>query len=522
MKKWFFINCFFLIFINFIFSDLIDHQELEEITKLIRNNKPQQALEKLSKWSVYISSYPQIAYYIGVSHFRLKNYEEAERFFEFCLKNGYRTNEVFYNLAVTKYKLKKYKEAVEYFKNLENDFYLEPESLYISISCYLKLQDRQNALNAFKKLVSKYPYSAYVIKSQSLLDKAKIDYSPVLVRGDVSYRFIVSGGYGKDTNIGYISQQDYKNLEPSNLSDNFFHYYIYASIFNRKFYGYYRYSAKEYLTPQNLSYNHLSHTLFISQRLYKDAEISFSGKFLGNFFEYQEPYTYNLTGGLDLDFSADKNTTLQLNYSYTTNKYFSSKDYLEGPQHLIGINLNYMNKTKFNVGVSLKFKETYSDFTSSEYNYSYFILIGTITYLRNVYTPVLYNYSYNSISVEGTLEQEVLNNVSLGLDLNYEHFKYIHSYEYYTKVNDIYLLDLNEDKWFIYTQNSWFETQQPQVKKINKERFDSVFNLSTYISFRLTKNIELNLNYIYILNSSSLITFQWEKQLYQASLKVSF
>lgn len=522
MKKLLFIFFYFLFFKNFIFSEFLSPKEIEDINNLIKNNEYQQVLEKLSKWEVYSSTNPQISYYLGIANFKLKNYKEAERFFELCLKNGYKTKELFYNLAVTKYKLKKYKEAVEYFKNLENDFYLEPESLYISISCYLKLQDKQQALNTFKKLISKYPYSVYVIKSQNLLDKTKVDYSSILYSSNIHHKFIIFLGYGKDTNIGYVPQQYYKDLELSNVVDNFFSYYIYASIFTQKFYSYYKYSAKNHSNSQNSSYNYLSHMLFLSHRFYKEDNISFIAKFLGSYYEYEEPYTYNLTGGLDLEFLENKHTSFQINYSYTTNDYFSNRDYLKGPQHSVGLYLNHTKTTKLNLGVSFKFKDTISDFVSSEYNYSYFILIGTSTYLRNVYTPLVNNYSYKSVSFEGLIDQEISKNINFSLYLAYEYYKYTYMYEYYNKINGTYLLDLNEYKWFIYTQNGWTETQQPQLKKVYKERIDNILSLSPSFSFKLTENLEFVLNYNYILSNSTIKTYQWTKEVSQAYLKIYF
>lgn len=522
MKKLFFISYILLTFVNFVFSDLLISKKIEEINNLIKANKYQQVLEEFSKWEVDISSYPEISYYLGIAHFKLKKYEEAEKFFEICLKSGYKSKELFYNIAVTKYKLKKYKEAIEYFKKVESDFRLEPKGLYISISCYLKLNDKIQALDAFKKLVSKYPYSIYVVKSQSLLDKAKIDYSSILYRSNITHKLIFFGGYGKDTNIGYVSQQDYKNLEISNLSDNFFSYYVYASIFTQKFYSYYKYFAKNYLNPQNSNYSYLSHTLFLSQRIYKGGDITLRGRFLGSYYEYEEPYVYNLTGGLELEFTEGKDTTLQLSYSYTTNDYFSERDYLKGPQHSVGIYLNYTNVTKLNIGVSFKSKETLSDFVSLEYNYSYFLLINTTTYLRNIYTPVVSNYSYNLVSFEGFVAQELLESISLGLALAYECYKYTNVYEYYDKIDDVYLLDLNEYKWFVYTPNGWVETQQPQLKKVFKERFDTIFDISPFLTFKLSNNLELTLSYNYIVNNSTVETYRWVKEVYQAYLKISF
>ncbi|MCX7911163.1 MAG: tetratricopeptide repeat protein [Endomicrobia bacterium] len=516
----------FLVFIFFILNWFAfcetTLQQTEEIKKLIRNNECQRALEILSEYEAIISTFPEISYYLGICYYKLKDYNNAEKYFEMCLSYNYNTKEIYYNLGLTKYKLKKYKDAIELLKNLENNHFLEPESLYVSIACYLKLNDRNNAIYTFKKLISKYPYSLYVVKSQKLLDKVGIDYSKFLNTKQLSHRVVVSLGYGKDTNISYTPQQEYKELEDINLKDNFFSYYVYASIFTNRFYSYYRYTDKNHSNYQNFNYDYLTHSLFLKYRLYKEDDFFFSTEVSADYYEYSKPYSYNLLGELNLEFLTNKDTSLKISYLYMINQYFERLDYLEGATQSIDCLFRYTSVTNLSGRLSFKLRDTLSSFVSSEYNYSYFLLINTTTYLNHIYTPLIRNYSYNSVILELLLDTQISENLKFSGGINYEYFVYFPKYEYYEKIEDIYLYDVEQNRWFVYSQNSWIETQQPQLKKISKERIDNTISLHSSLIFELIENVELILSYNYILNKSTINTYHWNKEVYQASLKISF
>ncbi|MEN3013117.1 MAG: tetratricopeptide repeat protein [Endomicrobiia bacterium] len=521
----------FLILI-FLLVDLVfcqeefNQQNIEEIKKLIKTGNYQESLQKLLEYEVFISSFPEIGYYLGICYFRLKDYLNAEKFFELSFNFNYNTHQLYYNLGMTKYKLKKYKETIEWLKKIENVIEFEPKSLYVILACFLKLNDKEKALETFKKLFSKYPYSVYVLKSQTLLDKLNIDYSKVLTDSDskrVFHRFSINFNYGQDNNISYVSSQDYSSISSSHVADNFFSYYLYGSLAFKKFFGYYKYYKKSHSNYVNSDYNFSLHSLFGNIRVYRSKNFILSLGCNGNYYEYEKPYSYFLSGDVNLEILDDKDTSLEIGYSYTSNNYFEGKEYLEGGTHLIEVALKNLAKTKFIFTSSFKRKDTLSEYVASEYNYSYYIVDGTSVYINHVYTPLLRSYAYNSFDFEILISRFISENLNLNLNLSYEIFEYFPLYEHYGKIKDIYAYDVEDNLWFVYTATGWEETTQPpQLEKIYTKRKDNLFSLSAVLSLELFDNVELIFTYNYLLNESSLDAYQWTKQIYQASLKISF
>lgn len=511
-----------LFFLMFFENLTIFAQPIEEIKDLINNNKYEEALDIMSSYTEFISTHPHIAYYIGICYFKLQNYQKAEEFFELALKNNYTQPELYYNLGVTKYKLKNYKEAITYLEKAKNSSLLGPSSLYTLISCYIKIKDYKKVKDTYEELYTKYPSSLYILKSQTLLEKAGIDYAKFYKTTKTKYSLNFSVEYGNDSNLSYIPEYEISYSTP--IEDNFFSYQGGFSIFTKNFYGYYKYYKKDYLNTTNDLYNYSYHSLSLRQKLYEEAGFSFYGKIVGGYYLNKEPENTILTAQTIFELPLTSQLSNNLTLSYSKYDYLKEgSNYLDGDLKSAGYSLNYNYIGGYvNLNFEIKSRQTSADFIGSEYNYSYFIVLGTSSYFNDVYTPYLKSYSYNLVSLDFSITHKISRYITFLLSFSYDNYKYFSEYENYEKLNNIYLWDINQLKWFVYAENGWIETTKPQPKKIYTERVDNVIDVLPTITIMLTKNLKINLSYSYTYSNSTIQQYKWKKELFYTSLQLSF
>ncbi len=510
------------LFIIFFASLALYTQPIEEIKNLINSNKYEEALHILYNYIELISTQPYIAYYIGICHFKLRNYHKAEEFFELALKNNLTQIELYYNLGITKYKLKNYKEAITYLEKAKTSTLLAPSSLYTLISCYIKIKEYKKAKNTYIELYTNYSTSLYVLKAQDLLEKAGIDYTKFYKTTKAKYNLSFSIEYGNDSNLSYTPE--YEVSYSTIVKDNFFSYHGGLSVFTRSFYGYYKYYKRDYLDTNNDFYNYSYHSLSLRQKLYEDINFSFYGKVIGSYHLNKEPENTIITAQTILELPLTDKLSNNLTLSYSKYDYLKeSSNYLDGDLKSGSYSLNYSYIGGYiNLNFEIKSKQTSSEFTGTEYNYSYFIVLGTSSYFNDAYTSYLKSYSYNLISLDFSITQKISRYMTFLLSLSYDNYKYFPEYESYEKLNNIYLWDITQLKWFVYTENGWIETTRPQPKKIYTERVDNIINILPTISIALAKNLKINFSYSYTYSNSTLQQYKWKKELFYSSLQLSF
>ncbi len=506
----------YIVLCNFILFG----QSIDEIKNLIKEEKYEEALNILSNYSDFISTQPHVGYYIGVCYFKLQNYQKAEEFFELALKNNYDKVELYYNLGVTKYKLGKYKEAILYLEKAKNSPLLGANSLYILISCYIKTKEYNKAKSAYIELYTNYPTSLYILKSQALLEKAGIGYTKLYKKNKTSYSLNLSFEYGNDSNLGYTPNYEISYSTP--LKDSFSSYQGSLSIFNKSFYGSYKYYKKNYLEEE--LYNYSYHILSLRQKLYEEENFKLYGKLVGNYYLNENPENTIITGQVIFELPVNIKVSNNLTLSYSKYDYLKEgSDYLDGDLKTAGYSLNYNYSSGYlSFNFEFKMRQTSSELVGSEYNYSYFIVLGTSSYFNDIYTPYLKSYSYNLISLDVSINQKITRYIKLLLSFTYDNYKYYPEYESYEKLNNIYLWDLNQLKWFVYDGNNWVETTKPQPKKIYTQRVDNILSISPTINIKLTENIYINLSYYYTTSNSTIEQYKWNKEIFYTSLQLFF
>ncbi|MCX7956328.1 MAG: tetratricopeptide repeat protein [Endomicrobia bacterium] len=514
MKK---IFCLFLIFYNNTFSQEL-MSSLESIKNEIKNGNYTQRLQYLLKYEDDIPKNPIISYYIGICCFKLNNYEEAKKYFELCIKYNYITTEVNYNYGITLYKLKNYTESIKYLEKTKNDIFLGDNSLYILVSCYLRLNKKDKAIYSYRLLLEKYPNSLYVLKSQELFNKSGIDYTKFSVTL-LKKSFYIDSSYGKDTNIGFITPDTYEDI--SKFTDFYFRYKLNLSLYTDKFFSYYSYSGKKHISYENEEYNYSLHSCVLRINIYNLNLAKIHSRLGLLYYEYGEPYNYNISGMANIEIPF---TNYDLTLSLSTNKseHFSVKQsYLDNIQYILGFSLGYKDsKSSLSFILNYKNKKAESLFNSTEYNYSYFILVGTNSFLNNVYTPVIKSYSYDSFLGSLNFYFKIFNKIDINLGVNLEQNRYFPKYEYYTKINDYYLYDVDEQQWFIYTEDGWTESLPPQLEKVIKQRIDTNISLVPSLKIKLNKDVGIELSYTYTKNSSTISSYSWEKEVYEVTVNI--